>query len=336
MSSKGGSQRPSFLITIDTEGDNLWSKPRTITTRNARALPRFQSLCESYGLRPTYLVNYEMATSRAFQEFGRDVLRRHAGEIGMHLHAWNTPPLVPLTEDDLVLQPYLIEYPEAIIRQKVAVMTNLLEETFGAKVISHRAGRWSLNEVYARALTAHGYRVDCSVTPLVSWQWHPGVPNGTGGVDYSRFPSEPYFVDLSDVSRPGDSPLLEIPVTIVPSRWPSMPRLRRHLSGLPLARRVLSRFFPPVHWLRPDRRNGVSLVRIAKQAVHERRAHVEFMLHSSELMAGGSPFFPRDADVEGLYRNLEALFAVIRETCVGATLRECYEQIVASRVAPVG
>ncbi len=35
---------PRFLITIDTEGDNLWSLPREITTSNAKFLPRFQNL----------------------------------------------------------------------------------------------------------------------------------------------------------------------------------------------------------------------------------------------------------------------------------------------------
>ena len=33
-------------FTIDTEGDNLWSRPRTITTCNSRYLPRFQALCK--------------------------------------------------------------------------------------------------------------------------------------------------------------------------------------------------------------------------------------------------------------------------------------------------
>src|ERR1700675_1374261 len=102
-----------FIITIDPEGDDLWSKPREITTRNAQYLPRFQSLCERFGFKPVYLTNYEMATSDAFVEFGRDVLARGTGEIGMHLHAWNSPPLVPLTRDDFHYQPYLIEYPEA-------------------------------------------------------------------------------------------------------------------------------------------------------------------------------------------------------------------------------
>ena len=65
--------KPFFLITIDVEGDNLWSKHRKITTRNADFLPRFQSLCDSLGLKPTYLTDYNMANSIVFQDFGRDV-----------------------------------------------------------------------------------------------------------------------------------------------------------------------------------------------------------------------------------------------------------------------
>ena len=38
----------AFLITIDTEGDNLWACPREITTYNSHYLPRFQQLCERY------------------------------------------------------------------------------------------------------------------------------------------------------------------------------------------------------------------------------------------------------------------------------------------------
>src|SRR6185436_12332483 len=119
-----------FLITIDTEGDDLWSAPRKITARNAGYLPRFQSLCERYGYKPVYLTNYEMAMSEAFVEFGRDVVARGTGEIGMHLHAWNSPPLEPLTSDDFRYQPFLIEYPARAMKEKIRVMTRLLEERF--------------------------------------------------------------------------------------------------------------------------------------------------------------------------------------------------------------
>ena len=74
-------KKPFLLITIDTEGDNLWSHPKDITTENANFLPRFQSLCESYGYKPTYLTNYEMACSDIFKEFGLDVISNNTGEI---------------------------------------------------------------------------------------------------------------------------------------------------------------------------------------------------------------------------------------------------------------
>ncbi len=67
---------PAFLITIDTEGDNLWQKHDSITTENARYLPRFQQLCEKYGFKPVYLTNYEMAIDPFYIEFARDVIAR--------------------------------------------------------------------------------------------------------------------------------------------------------------------------------------------------------------------------------------------------------------------
>ena len=57
---------PSFLITIDTEGDNLWARRKVITTKNSLFLHRFQARCESFGLGPTYLTNYEMASCPIF------------------------------------------------------------------------------------------------------------------------------------------------------------------------------------------------------------------------------------------------------------------------------
>ena len=113
------SEKKAFLITIDTEGDDLWKRPRNITSRNARFLPRFQILCEKYALKPTYLVNYEMAKNSFFIEFGRDIIKRNAGEIGMHLHAWNNPPCIQLTKDDFLYHPYLIEYSEQLMDDKI-------------------------------------------------------------------------------------------------------------------------------------------------------------------------------------------------------------------------
>ena len=54
------------------------------------------------------------------------------------------------------------------------------------------------------------------------------------------------------------------------------------------------------------------------------RDYVEFALHSSELMPGGSPGMRRAEDVEALYRDLDALFAETSSRVRGATLHEFY------------
>jgi len=314
--------RPSFLITIDTEGDNAWSAPPVALTRNSKFLGRFQTLCESYGFKPTYLTNFEMARCPDFREFGRDLLRRKTGEIGMHLHAWNSPPLVPLTANDVRYCPYLIEYPERIMREKILAMTELLEDTFGRKMVSHRAGRWGFNATYAKLLIEMGYRVDCSVTPHVSWRRQLGDPTQSGGTDYRGFPELPYMLDLDDISQKGNSSLLEIPMTIMNNRTGVTRMVEPWLRPGTGPFRFLNKLSPAVSWLRPNGRNLREMLSILENAGDREHDCVEFMLHSSELMPGGSKFFPGDKDIEHLYEELEQLLNQAARTFEGKTLSE--------------
>ena len=335
---------PRLVITIDTEGDNAWARPRVATTRNAEYLPRFQELCDQFGFKPTYLTNYEMAQCRLFQQFGRDVLARGAAEIGMHLHAWDSPPLVPLTTDDSACQPYLVEYPETVMREKVRVMTDLLEDVFGVQVVSHRAGRWSFDERYAGILLEHGYRVDCSVTPLLSWRETLGDPSREGGTDYTEFPSDAYWIDPADISRPGASPLLEVPVSVIPGADTAMARASRRLRKLrpPLGavtrplRRVLDHLSAPAHWLYPDGTNRQQLLLILARVLEERRGHAELTLHSSELMPGGSPLFSTPAQIETLYADLEAVLAFAHGRFIASTLSEYHTTFDGATHAAIG
>jgi hypothetical protein len=330
---------PAFLITIDTEGDNLWDRPRFVTTRNAEFLERFQLLCERHGLRPTWLTDHEMVSSPVFRRFAVDVLARGTAEIGMHLHAWNSPPLEPLTADDVLASPYLIEYPPRVMREKIRRLTTRLEDALGIKMISHRAGRWAFDERYAEMLLDAGYKVDCSVTPLVSWKTTLGDPRGPGGSDYTHFPGEPYWVDLADISRPGTSDLLEVPVTIVSFRSGLANRFVRLADRLPsplsrvraLTHRAVDRVSPQAIWLRPSENNRRRLCDLVDGVVEQRRLYAEFMLHSSELMPGGSPTFPDDASIERLYADLELLFARVGAVFHGVTLSEFHDEMLVDR-----
>jgi peptidoglycan/xylan/chitin deacetylase (PgdA/CDA1 family) len=315
--------RPSFLVTIDTEGDDLWARPRTVTTGNARFLPRFQQLCEAYGLRPTYLTTWEMARCPDFREFAGDALGRRCAEIGMHLHAWSTPPYVALTADDTRHMPYLAEYPPGPMAAKISTLSDRLEDTFGTPVTSHRAGRWGFGPTYARLLAERGYRVDCSVTPHLSWRSSRGDPGQGGGPDYAGYPSAAYRLDLDDIRVPGSSPLVEVPVTtFARRRRPLIERARRSADRHPLAMLAIDRVFPRADWLRPDGRNGAQLPRLLATARREGRDYVEFVLHSSELMPGGSPRFRSARSIEALYEDMERLFAAAADGFVGRTLTE--------------
>jgi hypothetical protein len=336
--------KPCFLITIDTEGDNAWGRPRVATTKNARYLERFQDMCESNGLKPTYLTNWEMVMCPVFRGFAGWILARDVGEIGMHLHAWNTPPLVPLTPDDLRHLPYLVEYPESVMREKIRKMTGALEDAFGVKMVSHRAGRWSFDERYANLLIEEGYRVDCSVTPLVSWARTKGDPLQGGGTDYEAFPQDAYWVDPEDISQAGTSPLLEVPMTILPGERTEARSLAEALRRLPgplptltdPLRRVCDRVTPPVRWLRPNGRNGLQLLEIVEEVLAQGRLYAEFMLHSSEFMPGGSPTFQTEADIERLFNDLSVLFSAVRGRFRGATLAEFHAVVVSQQTTEVG
>jgi hypothetical protein len=322
--------KPSFIITIDTEGDNIWGRRAGITTRNTAFLPRFQRLCESFCFKPTWLTNYEMAMDPAYVEFARDLIARDRGEIGMHLHAWNSPPLSPLTGDDLRHHPYLIEFPDKVMRDKIAFMTDLLETRFACKMLSHRAGRWAFDSRYARLLVECGYTVDCSVTPGISWRSHAGVPGGTGGTDYRGFPDTPYYLDLNNISRAGRSPLLEVPMTTQRSQLAAMLPAAYSIPGL---RRVAYRVMPEVHWLRPNGSNLKAMLHLVRRAVRENWHHLEFMLHSSELMPGGSPTFTTEASIEKLYDDMAVLFSEIAPRFSGVALGGFAQEFRASAQA---
>ncbi len=331
--------QPCFLITVDTKGDNAWTRPRVVTTKNVHYLERFQDLCESNGLKPTYLTNYAMVKCPVFRGFAGWVLARRVGEIGMQLHPWHTPPLVPLTPADHRFLPYLIQYPETVMRDKIRTLTRELEQVFGVKMISHRAGRWSFDKRYARLLIEEGYRVDCSVTPLVSWEKAKGDPVQGGGTNYEAFPHGAYWVDLEDISRPGTSQLLEVPMTILPGERTEARSLSEALRQLPgplpkltAAAERLRPCAPPVRWLQPNGETACSCSRSSKRSWRKaaRTPSSRFIRQSS---CRGSPAFRTEADSERLFSNLSVLFSAVRGRFRGVTLAEFHAEMASRQPA---
>ena len=302
-----------FIITVDTEGDNLWSyhKGDSIHTDCSLYIPRFQDLCSKYGFKPVYLTNYEMACDTRFTDYIKQIEAKGLCEVGIHIHAWNNPPLYELPSY-ICDQSYLIEYPDDIMSRKFEVTYDLIKRNFGVSPISHRAGRWAMDARYFRLLEKYGIKVDCSYTPHVDWSQTMGA--NRGGVDYS------HIKDCSHVV----GNILEVPTTILDTGE------RIHLGKRAKIKHWLNFKSIPhkVIWLRPAVSDLSSMKKVIDNVVLRGDLDfAEFMLHSSELMPGGSPYFNTEESIEKLYSTMDDLFQYAKiNGFIGATLKEYYEQ----------
>lgn len=304
-----------FIITIDTEGDNLWAwkDGDEITTKNTYFLNRFQNLCSQYNFKPVWLSNWEMLQNDDYVSFVKEQLAQNACELGMHLHAWNTPPIIKLPKSSNSGAPYLIEYPAEVMEKKIKAITELILQRFGITPVSHRAGRWAMNDMYFRLLWKYGYKIDCSYTPGISWKNSRGQTPGFGGSDYRNIVCEPQEIHN----------LLEIPVTVK----------RTHRIFLPEKRTIENTLAMVYHtlkggnvWLRPNGNNLKEMLWLIDTNMESDSDYLMFMIHSSELMPGGSPTFPDQKSIELLYDHLEKIFDYISEKYIGCTLEEYYNK----------
>lgn len=305
--------KKNFIITIDTEGDNLWKWKigEPITTKNVVYLDRFQNLANQYGFKPVWLSNYEMIADDMFVEFAKKVVNNKLGEIGMHLHAWNSPPVydLPIEQNGA---PYLIEYPKQVMEEKISFMTDFIRDRVGIRPVSHRAGRWAMNDQYFTLLKKYRYLVDCSVTPHINWESSLGQTKGAKGINYMQYSEEPYYVG-------DEGGILEVPVTIRKIRniyTPTKFTLRSFVGTIWRGIRGQG------SWIRPNGKNYKQMQDVIDCVVRSKSDYAMFMLHSSELMPGGSPTFSTEQDIEFLYHDLEKLFAYVNRNFEGITLEE--------------
>jgi hypothetical protein len=229
------------------------------------------------------------------------------------MHVWTTPPVVPLTDNDAAYAPLAMEIPTDLMREKMVNVTNAVAELAGCEPRSHRAGRFGLDGRGLRILEELDYLVDTSVTPLWSWR-EPAHNGGLRGPDFRDAPLEPYFPDYDDLTKPGASPVLEVPFSYFLSR--PLPRrfalwLVRKPRNHPLVRALRwSRLVRHV-WLGPGRDPSVTgreFVSTARAILAAGFNVINIMFHSSEMALGTSPSTRTQRDVDEAYARLRVLF----------------------------
>lgn len=307
-------KKGKFIVTVDTEGDNLWNRATTkdgirpITVENAKYIGRFQALCQKYDFIPTYLVDYEMIMSDEFVNNAKQWQKQGLCEIGMHMHAWNCPPIHQLPFYAKGHNPYAGEYPQEVLWKKLKYLTELIEKRVGVRPTSHRGGRWYIDDWYVERLIELGYTSDCTITPGISWR--STIGNKMYGPDYSGYKDDVFYLDK-------DRRLLEIPPTIIPTSL--LHRIKEILKKPYDTNEIWKKKI----WLRPNGNNVDEMLYIANK--RKRTSYLEFMIHSSELMPGGSPLFATEKSIDKLYQNINTVFEIIAKFYDGITLSEYAE-----------
>ena len=190
---------PTLLVTIDTEEEFDWStfSSEAVSVTNLRHLVRAQRIFDRHGVVPTYLVDYPVVAAPEAARPLREILADGRCEIGAHLHPWVTPPI---EEEVCTRNSFACNLPPDLERRKLETLTTAIEEAFGVRPLTYRAGRYGIGPRTLPHLAGLGYRIDCSVVP-----WHDYGPKG--GPDFTGIPASPYWV--------GDEPpLLEIPFSV--------------------------------------------------------------------------------------------------------------------------
>jgi hypothetical protein len=298
-----------FTMTVDTEEEWDWTTgwpTGNLSVTNVRQLPQFQDLCERFGVATTYFVNQAVLDDPTARQTMLALAGRERVEVGMHIHPWNTPPLVP-NGPVRARETYLHNLPDDVILAKLHSVYDRFVR-LGWRPTSFRGGRYSSGRIVQQFLRDQGFRADASVVPYTTWR-EDGAP------DYRQR-------GLSPVRLPprfsGDASLWEVPLTLgfthrpfpfwgrccelVERTWLRKLRLIGLADRIGLLRKV---------WLNFEEPMGRQMLPFLRMLRRMELPCICFTVHSSSLVAGSNPYARTPADVERIFARMREVFATL-------------------------
>jgi hypothetical protein len=186
---------PTLLVVVDTEEEFDWNAPFSRMNTSVRAMRRIGAahlVFDRYGVRPTYMVDYPVASQTEGVAPLRDLFDSGRCAIGAHLHPWVTPPHVEAVGPETS---FTCNLPATVQAAKLRILTDTIEESFGCRPRMFKAGRYGLGPDTVAALDELGYEVDTSVLPHMDFR-------GIGGPSFDGFEPTPFFLSPAIVEFP--------------------------------------------------------------------------------------------------------------------------------------
>lgn len=289
---------PLLQIIIDTEEEFDWSKPfsrQSTGVLNIAHQEKAQRIFDRYGIKPTYVVDYPVASCSIgfgpLQEFLADA----RCEIGAHLQPWVNPPYVEDVND-------ILSYPgnltPEIEREKLTVLTAAIERNLGVKPLVYRAGRYGIGPRSLGLLDRMGYEIDASVLPEIDLTRRHGPDFTAFGIHPFRFgPNGRRLgipLTIGHVGLLGDRhralyPWLDVKLA---DRF----KFKAVASRLRLIERI---------GLSPEGYSLEEQMRLVRTQLARGQRIFNLSYHSPSLMPGGAPYVRTEDDLARFLATLE-------------------------------
>ncbi len=181
--------KPVSLVTVDVEEQFDWENIGSdFEIPDPYWLRIFHEQAVKRKVKPLYVVTYQILTSAPYVEMLKNWHERDECELGIHLHGWNTPPV--LSENNSFYS-FQCNVPPELENYRLSTLCDLFENVFGMRPLYHRAGRYGVGRLTFKFLQENGVKVDLSPSPPFDY-----AP--IGGVNFKNFSNSPFWVGAQD------------------------------------------------------------------------------------------------------------------------------------------
>lgn len=294
-------KEPHLIVVIDTEEEFDWSSDFSrdkTSVRAMRSIEKVQNIFDAYGIIPTYVIDYPVASQPEGYLPLQGFLQDEKALIGAHLHPWVNPPFTEVVNQRNSFHGNL---PIDLERAKLKVLTDCIQERLGCQPIIFKAGRYGVGPNTVPILKEMGYEVDLSVCPYMNYSLGEGP-------DFSGMSPWPSWLG-------NDCSLLEIPLTV---------GYTGHLKawGNSVHRLIVSGLMKTLHvpglfsrlgllnkgWLSPEGYEAWEHRELVRTLYREGLRVFSFAFHSPSVEPGCTPYVRSTAELEKFLDKIRAFF----------------------------
>lgn len=302
-------ERPVLQVVIDTEAGFEWDKGIWTDVGKVDSIVGLRDcfdIFRNYGVRPALVVDYPIITGRESSQIIRN-LAAEGCEIGVHLHAWNTPPTLSPMDD---WHSFSGNLGPGFERMKIEELARRIEDQIGERPRTFKSGRYGLGPNTIDSLMALGFTTDLSICPAFDY-------SSMGGPDFTHFSSRPGWFGAP-------KGLLSLPTTAGWLGWlaGSGERLSLLLGSRPgrimrlrhLAARTNA--FYPVR-LSPEGNDLETIKRLTLNLYNAGLRVFTLSMHSPTFQTGNTPYSRSDAELARIVNDTNAYLAFFRDELGG-------------------